>query len=577
MASAPDLAAQPAHGPRRFDWPVWALLAGSLALHLLLASIPGVPEARWLTTWTRAAVEYGASHVSEHVSFDGPPGYLYLLETVGILVGHPLPADGSLAIRLLIRLPPMLADLATAWCLFRIASAAVPRARALLVLAAYAYNPALLLNSAVCGRPESLTSLLLLLAAAFIWRGSPAFGGGAFGAALMTQLYALAVLPVLTLVVAQRGRLAGCFAAVRGAGIALLLLLFPFYWARRGSAVIEGILSPASRVSFLSLGAHNVWWLAGGGSTSRWISDAKRVGNAALTYRALGEVLFFTAMGLIAWRLWRDLRRAPQETPAALSEACTLQLLAIYLFPTGVSGHVLVPVLVFAAALCIWRPTGWGLYAALSVAALISPAPTSIGPPAALFTADQRAGVGVSVLLIAVFAFLLFRTPDRRFRALAPVAAAGVAAAVSVVAVLPWPRTQRLSDWQPVAWWQDRYEPHLDRAVQGGRLSVGGLIFRHGIGTQANSQLTYHLNGAFRSFDTLYAVDDDALVAPKVQFRILVDGEPRFDSGTVGRGIPPGHVRVAVDGAQLLTLEALDGGDGIEGDHADWLEPMLER
>jgi hypothetical protein len=36
-------------------------------------------------------------------------------------------------------------------------------------------------------------------------------------------------------------------------------------------------------------------------------------------------------------------------------------------------------------------------------------------------------------------------------------------------------------------------------------------------------------------------------------------------------------VRVPVDGAQFLTLEVLDGGDGINSDHADWLEPLLLR
>jgi hypothetical protein len=34
---------------------------------------------------------------------------------------------------------------------------------------------------------------------------------------------------------------------------------------------------------------------------------------------------------------------------------------------------------------------------------------------------------------------------------------------------------------------------------------------------------------------------------------------------------------VPVEGAELLTLEVLDGGDGIDFDHADWLEPTLLR
>jgi hypothetical protein len=43
---------------------------------------------------------------------------------------------------------------------------------------------------------------------------------------------------------------------------------------------------------------------------------------------------------------------------------------------------------------------------------------------------------------------------------------------------------------------------------------------------------------------------------------------------TTGR---PGYAQVPVAGARFLTLEVLDGGDGINRDHADWLEPVLWR
>jgi hypothetical protein len=62
-----------------------------------------------------------------------------------------------------------------------------------------------------------------------------------------------------------------------------------------------------------------------------------------------------------------------------------------------------------------------------------------------------------------------------------------------------------------------------------------------------------------------------------IRFRILTDGYARFDSGNISARGFPRHVRVPVEGAQFLTLEVLDGGDGINSDHADWLEPLLLR
>jgi len=575
MVSATAHVGPPHAAPHRTDATAWALLAGSVVVHVALACVSGSgPEDHWFGTCMQAAGEHGVPQVSQHVWWNGPPGYLYVLKAVGtlwtMLTGGPLPPDDSLRVRLLLRLAPTLADLGAAWCLFRIASDAGPRTQALLVLAAYAYNPAVLLNSAVWGRPESVTSLLLVLAASLVWRGRPALGGGIFAGACMTQLHAIAVLPALALGVALRARLPGSFAALRGAGIALLLLLFPFYWVQRGPAVVESLLSPASRYAFLSFGAQNLWWLVGSGPASRWTSDAEHIGSALLTYRAVGRILLVTVTVLVLWRLWRDLQPNPRETPRALCEACALQLLALYLLPTGTYAHGIVPVLVFAAAVCVWRRTAWVLYAAVSAGAFVS----LLG---ARFGTGQPEATAVSVLFIGVFVLGLLWTSDRQFAALGSAAALVVAAAVGGVAALPLPRKQHLSDWQPVGWWQDRYEPHSNRSVQGGRLSVGGMIFRHGIGTQTNSQITYDLNGAFTTFDTLYALDDSSTGAPKVQFRILVDGQPRFDSGTVGPGVPPRHARVSVAGAQVLTLEVVDGGDGIEGDHADWLEPVLER
>jgi len=116
-----------------------------------------------------------------------------------------------------------------------------------------------------------------------------------------------------------------------------------------------------------------------------------------------------------------------------------------------------------------------------------------------------------------------------------------------------------------------------DRSVEGNRLSVHSAIFRHGIGTHAKSRLKYHLNGAFRTFDTAFGADGEAARGQNMRFRIWADDEVCFDSGRVKASGPAMHARVDVEGAEFLTLEVLEGGDGMNSDHADWLEPLLYR
>jgi len=583
-SSAPRSGATP-----HADGTAWALLAGALAVHLLLMPAAGYErDIDSFGTWMRTALEHGVSRVSEQVQCDYPPGYLYLLHFVGRLwttaSGLPIPPAGSVEIRFLVKLLPTVADLATAWVLFHLAAAATSRRNALLVLAAYAYNPAMLFNAAVWGQSDSVMSLLVLFSAWAVWRGRTALGFGLLAAALLVKVQAVAVLPPLVLVAVARQRLAGLFAAARGGAVVTLVGLLPFYWAGRVPSVIETFLTASGRYPFVSMNAHNVWWLAGGGPAARLVSDATRLGNALLTYHTIGMLMLATATGLILWRLWRDLTRTAEHDARALCEACALQLLAFYLFPTEMHERYIVPALVFVAALCIWRPAAWWLNGAATLGVLVSLAstlraayPNNLGAFAALLPPSRPETWAVSVLFTALFATLLLWTPDRRFRKLAVVTVLLVAAGIAAVAVAPWRGAQPLGDWPPVAETQGWGVRRQDRTVDQNRLSVNGFIFRRGIGTHAHSQLTYHINGAFRTLDTLFGIDDEANRGQKMQFRILVDGQVRFDSGIVSGVDRPGHAVVPVVGAELLTLEVLDGGDGIHSDHADWLEPVLYR
>jgi len=569
---------------------VAGVLSAAFVVHLLLIPAAGWERDQyWFATWMRAAVDRGVAHVSESTWCDYPPGYLYVLQGLGLLwtalTGGSLPADGTVALRFLIKLVPSLTDLVTAWVLYRMARARHGRVgiAALLVLAGYAFNPAIIFDSAVWGQADALPCLILLLS---VWAvGARRFvaGGALLAVAVLVKLQAVVVLPALVLATVFLGGLDGLFAVVKGAACAALVLLAPFYATHRMDSVAVTIFGASGRYPYISMNAHNVWWLVGGAQSTA-ISDVMRVGNGLLTYRALGTVMFAAATWLIGFRLWRDLYRSRREPLPALIEAVALQLLAFSLFPTEMHERYIIPALPFLAALCLWKPRFAWLYAVCSIAVLFSLAstlnasyPQPLGPIAWLLRADRAETFALCAIFLAVFLTLLFWTPDRRFRLAARLTIGLVAAATVGVATIPLHSTQLLSDWEPIEAWQQWGATRHDRSVDDHRLSAFGFMFRHGIGTHADSKLTYHLNGDFRAFDTAFAVDDEGNRGQKIRFRILADGTPRFDSGDISASGFPRHVQVPVDGVQLLTLEVLDGGDGNSSDHADWLEPVLLR
>src|SRR5262249_53403889 len=141
------------------------------------------------------------------------------------LTGKALPDDHTLAMNFVVKLPAILSDLAGAALLYFLARRKTNQRNALLAASAYAYNPAIIFNSAVWGQADSLLPLLLLSAAWAISerRVTVAFALGA--AALLVKLQAVVLLPVLVL---AAWRLAGPLRVVRGVRIAALMFLVSF-------------------------------------------------------------------------------------------------------------------------------------------------------------------------------------------------------------------------------------------------------------------------------------------------------------------------------------------------------------
>ncbi|MCH2105783.1 MAG: NPCBM/NEW2 domain-containing protein [Planctomycetes bacterium] len=124
--------------------------------------------------------------------------------------------------------------------------------------------------------------------------------------------------------------------------------------------------------------------------------------------------------------------------------------------------------------------------------------------------------------------------------------------------------------------------PHrVDRSVTGGPLRCGGRLYTRGIGVHAPSKLQWELDGSWSTLKLAVGVDDEVLELGgqgSVVFRVLVDGESRFESELITGGQGPVAVPpVSLEGATLLSLEVEMASDLHVGDRADWLRPVLVR
>lgn len=157
--------------------------------------------------------------------------------------------------------------------------------------------------------------------------------------------------------------------------------------------------------------------------------------------------------------------------------------------------------------------------------------------------------------------------------------------------------------------------PAVGKAVSGEPLKVGGVSYTDGVGVQAASRMKFNLMGNSNSFSCKVGVNDnsvdysdpDLIKIPLVDgtmifytsvekgkefrgigsadgtvgkgsvvFRILGDGKELFNSGVMHGGEPARAVNLEIRGIQTLELIAEDAGDGISGDHADWIDAVFD-
>nr|WP_280718796.1 NPCBM/NEW2 domain-containing protein [Kitasatospora sp. MAP5-34] len=146
----------------------------------------------------------------------------------------------------------------------------------------------------------------------------------------------------------------------------------------------------------------------------------------------------------------------------------------------------------------------------------------------------------------------------------------GPAAGTHAVSDLTW--TSAVNGWGPV-------EKDMSNGEQapgdGGPITIQGVKYSKGLGTNAYSEVVYYLGGTCTNVSTDVGVDDEAGPRGSVTFEIYRDGTKVAGTGLMRWLQPAQHLSADLTGANELRLVVTDGGDGNTSDHADWAAPQL--
>lgn len=109
-------------------------------------------------------------------------------------------------------------------------------------------------------------------------------------------------------------------------------------------------------------------------------------------------------------------------------------------------------------------------------------------------------------------------------------------------------------------------------------MSIAGVSHGRGLYCHAVSKVVVRLPGKGERFEATVGVDSNDQTSGgrgSVAFSVSAGGAKRFRSGVMREGQPGRAVSVNLHGADELTLEVSDAGDGIACDQADWADARV--
>ncbi len=385
-----------------------AVLFAALALRLALASVfQGFPsDYTCFYSWARMAFENGLRGFYDAGVFaDYPPGYIYVLWVVGLLLDLSGADYLSAASFLIVKLPAILCDIAGGALIYRLAAKRRAERTALLAAALYVFNPAVILNSSIWGQVDAVMCLALLAMCALLTEKKTIRAYFVFALGILLKPQMLIFTPVLIYGIIEsvilenfswkrfRDNLYCGLAAI----LAMALLCVPFGGPGK---IIRLYTQTMSSYPYATVNAYNFWALA----DKNWASQDGTF--LAVRYSAWGSVAIVLAVALSAWLFFKSgKKRSRYFTTAAVL------ILIVFLFAVRMHERYMFPALALIMAAWALRPLSSFLvsYAALSAVQLYNTADVLLMYSVPGYPVNQTAMRVTGGLTVAAGLWFLYR------------------------------------------------------------------------------------------------------------------------------------------------------------------------
>ncbi len=302
---------------------VWLLIA-AFALRVVISNyvVGHKTDINCFTSWGYRAATSGFANFYASGFSDYPPGYIYILSfmsRISTLLGHGIKAaDGSydLVCVFLNKLPSIIADLGSAYLVYRLARKKLRFEPSFLLMALVAFNPVLLYVSSGWGQIDQLLTVLLACSILLLMSNKPIWAGIVYGLSILMKPQALMAGPLLAIAYfmyvfdgkffeltdvksedSLSKRLIKTVIAVACACLMIVITAMPFStkdmpWYE---IIVEKYLGTATSYNYASVNAYNIYALFG----ANWKS-IDSIAFADISYGTIGTIGMIFSVGFSA-------------------------------------------------------------------------------------------------------------------------------------------------------------------------------------------------------------------------------------------------------------------------------------
>lgn len=281
--------------------------------------------------WSNGVYFTGFSHFYSGVGSDYPPLYIYILWAIGkinkLYISHSFESPFFL---IMLKIPAIIADIATAFLIFIIARKYVSFKVAYLAMVSYAFNPAIIYNSAIWGQVDSVYTLFFMIALMFFVSGRPVYSGMSLVLAILTKPQSLVLLPLFALAMIKKYPPVTVAKVTASSCTAFVVLALPFFIDSSIFDLFKLYFSSYVQYPFNSLNAFNIWAFTG-------LFEPDNTHFLVMTYRMWGYLMFGSIFIYIAYLTLK------KQDDASIFLASAILFFAFFMFFTRIHERYFFP------------------------------------------------------------------------------------------------------------------------------------------------------------------------------------------------------------------------------------------